>query len=41
MMGWGTGCGGKLLNRHPALLRETGFKVLDLIPLFLMGTKTD
>lgn len=41
MMGWGSGCGGKLLNRHLALLRETRFKVLDLFALFLMGRKTD
>lgn len=41
MMGWGSECGGKLLNRHLALLRETGFKVLDLFALFLMESKTD
>lgn len=41
MMGWGSGCGEKLWNRHLAVPIETALKVLDLFALFLMESKTD
>lgn len=40
-MGWGSGCGVKHLTRHLTLLRETGYKGIDLFALFSISSKTE